>query len=73
MACEACGSTKIHNRGHGTEQIEESLQSLFPSARVKRMDQDTTRGKNAYQEIIDEFENGEIDILVGTQMVSKRI
>jgi primosomal protein N' (replication factor Y) len=57
--------------GYGTERLEEEIQLLLPEARVQRMDLDTTRQKNSYQTIIDNFSQGEIDILVGTQMVSK--
>lgn len=69
--CEACGSTAIRTVGVGTEKIEEDLKILLPEAHIQRMDQDTTRSKYAYQNIIDRFENGETDILVGTQMLSK--
>lgn len=71
LVCPACGSTKVHTVGIGTEKIEEELKLLFPKARVQRMDLETTRAKYAYQNIIHDFEKGEIDILVGTQMVSK--
>lgn len=69
--CPACGSHHVKTMGFGTEKIEEELNALFPSIRVQRMDMDTTRAKNAYQQIIKEFEIGETDILVGTQMISK--
>lgn len=69
--CDACGSTAIRTIGVGTEKIEEDLKILFPEAHIERMDQDTTRSKYGYQNIIDRFENGETDILVGTQMLSK--
>ncbi len=69
--CPACGSPKVRTIGFGTEKIEDQLQILFPSARIQRMDLDTTRTKNAYQQIIQEFEGGNVDILVGTQMISK--
>ncbi|MCF0056729.1 primosomal protein N' [Dyadobacter sp. CY356] len=69
--CPACGSTRVKTMGYGTEKIEEELHLLLPAARVQRMDFDTTRAKNAYQQIIQEFEEGGTDILVGTQMVSK--
>jgi len=69
--CPACGSTRVKTMGYGTEKIEDELHVLLPSARVQRMDLDTTRAKNAYQQIIQEFEQGGTDILVGTQMVSK--
>ena len=71
LVCPACGSTKIRMVGQGTERIEEDLKLILPEARIQRMDLETTRTKNAYQNIIQDFENGEIDILVGTQMVSK--
>ncbi len=71
MECEACGSTKLKTAGYGTEKLEEEIQMLIPSSRVQRMDLDTTRKKNSYQKIIDAFANRELDILVGTQMVSK--
>lgn len=69
--CQACGSTRVKNVGIGTEKIEDELKLLFPEARVARMDLDTTRGKDAYQKLIDRFEAHDIDILVGTQMLTK--
>lgn len=69
--CGACGSEKLDTKGFGTEQIELELQELFPDANVGRMDLDTTRGKYGYQKIIGQFQAQEIDILVGTQMLSK--
>lgn len=70
-ACPSCGSTELKMKGMGTEQIEESLALLFPEARIARMDLDTTRSKHGYQRILDEFAHGQIDILVGTQMITK--
>lgn len=70
-ACRACGSTNIKTVGFGTEKLEDDLKLLLPEAKIQRMDLDTTRRKYSYQTIIDSFEKGEIDILVGTQMVSK--
>lgn len=70
-SCPACGSTQLSTKGMGTERIEESLSLLFPEARVGRMDLDTTRNKYGYQRILDEFGAGQIDILVGTQMITK--
>ena len=67
----ACGSLKVRTRGYGTEKIEEELQILFPTARIARMDLDTTRTKSAFQTIINEVESGAVDMLVGTQMISK--
>lgn len=71
VVCPACGSSNVKTIGYGTEKIEEDLKFLFPEARIQRMDLETTRSKYAYQNIIKAFENVEIDILVGTQMVSK--
>ncbi|GAB4335387.1 MAG: primosomal protein N' [Flammeovirgaceae bacterium] len=69
--CPACGSSKIKSIGVGTEKIEDELKTLFPNARIQRMDLDTMRSRHAYQQLIYDFENKIIDILVGTQMVSK--
>jgi primosomal protein N' (replication factor Y) (superfamily II helicase) len=69
--CPVCNSPSIKAMGTGTEKIEDDIRDLLPEARVARMDLDTTKTKNAYLEIIGAFENGEIDILVGTQMLSK--
>lgn len=69
--CPACGSLAIPTRGFGTEQIEEEIQAMFPQAKVARMDLDTTRTRKAYSQIIHSFEQGKVDILIGTQMVSK--
>src|SRR5690606_4783925 len=69
--CLACGSHTLDKKGLGTQQIQEELGQLFPEASVGRMDQDTTRGKYAYEKIITAFENHEMDILVGAQMVTK--
>jgi primosomal protein N' (replication factor Y) len=71
LTCNACGSVDTDMRGFGTEKIEEEVKKNFPKASVARMDLDTTRGKNSYQKLIAQFEDKEIDILVGTQMVSK--
>ncbi len=69
--CAQCESNELNQVGFGTEKIEEDLKGIFPDARIQRMDLDTTRRKYSYQEIIDHFERGIIDILIGTQMVSK--
>jgi len=69
--CLACNSTTLSTKGFGTEQIEKELKTLFPEHVIGRMDQDTTRGKHGYEKIITAFENEEINILVGTQMLSK--
>tara|TARA_R110002049_G_scaffold94037_1_gene231972 strand:- start:6481 stop:8922 length:2442 start_codon:yes stop_codon:yes gene_type:complete len=70
-SCGACGSNTLDTKGFGTEQIELELKALFPDFKIGRMDLDTTRGKNGYQKIIGAFEAKEIDVLVGTQMLSK--
>jgi len=69
--CAACGDTDLKMKGFGTEKIEEELSIFYPKARISRMDLDTTRSKFAHQHIIQDFEEGNIDILVGTQMVTK--
>ena len=69
--CPTCHSTDIEMKGFGTEQVEDTLAAIFPEARIARMDMDTTRSKNAYQQIITDFEEHKTDILVGTQMVTK--
>jgi primosomal protein N' (replication factor Y) len=58
-------------RGFGTEKIEDEIKIVFPSARVARMDQDTTKGKNSFERLIRALEEREVDILIGTQMISK--
>ncbi|WP_091893646.1 primosomal protein N' [Polaribacter sp. KT25b] len=70
-SCGACGSNTLDTKGFGTEQIELELKELFPDFKIGRMDLDTTRGKFGYQKIIGAFEAREIDVLVGTQMLSK--
>jgi primosomal protein N' (replication factor Y) (superfamily II helicase) len=69
--CGACGHHDLRMLGFGTEKIEEEVKELFPEVCVKRMDLDTTRSRSSYQRIISEFEAGEIQVLVGTQMVTK--
>jgi len=69
--CMACGSADLTTKGFGTEQIETELKALLPDAKIGRMDLDTTRGKHGHQKIISAFEQETIDILVGTQMLSK--
>ena len=70
-SCEACGSPTLDTKGFGTEQVEQELKSLFPKSNIGRMDLDTTRGKYGYEKIITAFEQQELDILVGTQMLTK--
>lgn len=69
--CHACGHDQFGQRSFGTERIEEQLQEYFPKARIARMDIDTIKGKHAHDQLIQQFEAGEVDILVGTQMVVK--
>ena len=71
VSCMACGSESLDTKGFGTEQIAHELATLFPDHVTARMDQDTTRGKRAYEKLIERLENQEIDILVGTQMIAK--
>ena len=69
--CERCGSDDLGYRGLGTEQVERVVADTFPAARIARMDVDTTSGKWAHHEILGRVERGEIDILLGTQMIAK--
>jgi len=69
--CMACGTSNLDAKGFGTEQIESEAKVLFTKAKVARMDLDTTRGKYGYEKIITALEQQEIDILVGTQMLTK--
>ena len=69
--CPNCESKDIRGRGFGTEKVEDELQALVPEAKIARMDLDTTRTKNAYERIINEFAQGQTNVLVGTQMVTK--
>ncbi len=70
-SCTNCGSNRLRMIGFGTEKIEDELQLIFLNTTFKRMDLDSTRSKNAYEEIIDNFANRRIDVLIGTQMVTK--
>lgn len=70
-SCPSCGSTVLVQKGFGTEKIEDEIHAYFPTARVARMDLDTTRTRQAYENILMDFERGNTDILIGTQMVSK--
>ena len=69
--CGNCHSSGLVTRGFGTEKIEDEIKIVFPDARVARMDQDSTRKKNSFRNIIKAFEERRIDILIGTQMISK--
>ena len=69
--CPCCGSRDLRGRGYGTEKVEDKVMELFPEARVARMDLDTTRTRNAYERLINDFSAHRTDILIGTQMVSK--
>ncbi len=69
--CGSCSSSGMVTRGFGTEKIEDEIKIVFPDARIARMDQDTTRNKNSFNKIIKAFEERRIDILIGTQMISK--
>lgn len=69
--CSNCGSQELRLKGFGTEKLEEDLSIMLPDAKIRRMDLDTTRAKNAYEKIFEEFSEHRIDILVGTQMVTK--
>lgn len=69
--CPACGSAHLEYKGFGTEKIEDELSILLPDARIGRMDLDTTRAKNSFQNILNDLEEKRLDILVGTQMVAK--
>jgi primosomal protein N' (replication factor Y) len=70
-ACPSCGTDDLRDLGVGTERVEEEIAALVPGARIERMDRDTVRGRGAHERILKRFERGEIDILVGTQMIAK--
>ncbi len=69
--CNSCGLETMSYKGEGTQQIEEIVKEIFPNAKTKRMDWDSTRGKFSFDRIINSFANHEIDILIGTQMITK--
>lgn len=69
--CPACKTPGLGTKGFGTEKIEDEIRLIFPEARVSRMDLDTTRSKKAYETLIHDFEEHKVDILIGTQMVTK--
>jgi primosomal protein N' (replication factor Y) len=70
-SCAACGSNRLKMVGFGTEKIEDELSLLLPNVVIQRLDLDSTRSKNAYETILNEFENRQIHVLVGTQMITK--
>lgn len=70
-ACPVCSSTNLREMGFGTEKLEEELETILPEARIARLDFDSTRRKHSYNKIIERFAEGEIDVLIGTQMVTK--
>ena len=69
--CPNCEGTELRTRGFGTEKIEDAIRDIFPEAKVTRMDLDTTKTRNAYERIINDFATGKTNILIGTQMISK--
>ncbi len=69
--CKACESPSLETKGFGTEKIEEDIKLMLPEAKVVRMDLDTARTRKAHEKIINSFQDGDIDILIGTQMISK--
>ena len=70
-SCPACEGVELNHRGFGTERIEDDVKTIFPEARVARMDLDTAKTRTAYERIIADFQEGQTDILIGTQMISK--
>ena len=69
--CMACGSVQLQTFGYGTEKLEESLQMLLPDLRIARMDQDTTQSRKSFENVLARMRNQDLDILLGTQMVTK--
>lgn len=69
--CPSCKTPSLTTKGFGTEKIEDEMKVIFPEARISRMDMDTTRSKKGYDKIISDFEEHKVDILIGTQMVTK--
>jgi len=70
-ACPTCSQDALNEMGDGTERIEDDLRRVLPDARIERMDRDTVRGRGAHERILRRFDAGEIDVLVGTQMIAK--
>lgn len=71
LQCPSCGDADLHPTGHGTQRLEQTLAQVLPEARIARVDRDSVSRKNALVEILDKVHNGEIDILIGTQMLAK--
>lgn len=71
LQCPSCGNPDLHPVGQATQRLTQTLQNLFPTARVARVDRDSMRNKNALTELLSQVHQGEIDILVGTQMLAK--
>jgi primosomal protein N' (replication factor Y) len=69
--CPACGQAGLRFLGFGTERVEQELRETFPGARIARMDSDTTAARGSHERILGAFERGEVDLLVGTQMIAK--
>ena len=69
--CPECGNSELRPMGYGTEKVEEEIQKVFPTIAIDRMDADTTKTKKSFEEIISRFENGQTQLLIGTQMISK--
>ncbi len=69
--CPACRSIELKLIGSGTQKIEEEVQALFPNARIKRMDSDSVKGRDAYEKLLQQVDRREVDILLGTQMIAK--
>ncbi|HRZ97563.1 MAG TPA: primosomal protein N' [Paludibacter sp.] len=69
--CPVCKTPNLNTKGFGTEKIEDEIHQIFPEVRVSRMDLDTTRSKKSYDKLITDFEQHKVDILIGTQMVTK--
>jgi primosomal protein N' (replication factor Y) len=70
-SCPSCGGAELRELGEGTERIEDEIAKAVPAARILRMDRDTVRGRGAHESILRRFDRGEIDVLVGTQMIAK--
>jgi len=71
ISCPACGNQDLHEKGYGTAKIEDEVKNLFPEASVARMDFDTVNTRAAYEDLLLDFEDRQIDILIGTQMITK--